>query len=129
MRKNRGANKKERSRRRRPTHLSPDKHEAPRTRSSPTREKSVSPQLAMSSPALIIPTTNTDFHVMTSNLNTTAQRRILRRGSSLEERDGWLVGCIQICVVQLHWWKFCASALYLVIRCPKSGSGDIARSY
>lgn len=63
-------------------HLNPDKQEAPRIMSSPAKEKSVSPKLASNSPAQITKTTNTFFNVIASNLNTTAQNRILERYNS-----------------------------------------------
>lgn len=64
-------------------HLSPDKQEAPRISSNPSKEKSVSPRLAMNNPAQIINTTSTILQVITSNLNATAHSRILAQQKAI----------------------------------------------
>lgn len=49
----------------------------------PAKEKSVSPRLASNSPKQMTTTTNSIFNVNTSNLNSTAQTRILEEPNAI----------------------------------------------
>lgn len=76
-------------------HLSPDKQEAPRISSSPSKENCVSPRLAMNNPPQITSTTKRILRVITSNLNTTAHSRILAHRTA-KERQSEKAGVTQL---------------------------------